>query len=345
MSTVGLIVNPIAGKDIRRLVTSASHTSDGTKIGIVRRAVVAAVESGASRVVVAQDPHQLARRAVDGLDLPVVFLDEPVEGTRRDTIAAATRMWKENVGALVVLGGDGTCRDVASGWPDAPLIPLSTGTNNIYPSTIDATSAGCAAGFVASGAISFEAVARRSKRVAVHVEFESGSIDDLALVDLAMINTAFVGSRAVLDPCTVTAVVASIASPSGTGLSSIAGRLHPVDRWAPGGVVVRLGPGGRRLRVPLAPGTFTTVEVTEVTPLADGERVVLAGPGVLAFDGERDLRIGGECEVSVAVEQRGPFVIDVDAALLAASRRGLFDVPAHTRAHALAMMMEESDGH
>ena len=34
MSTVGVIVNPVAGKDIRRLVTSASHTSDSAKIGI-----------------------------------------------------------------------------------------------------------------------------------------------------------------------------------------------------------------------------------------------------------------------------------------------------------------------
>ena len=29
--------------------------------------------------------------------------------------------------AIVALGGDGTCRDVATGWPDAPLIAISTG--------------------------------------------------------------------------------------------------------------------------------------------------------------------------------------------------------------------------
>ena len=47
-SIVGIIVNPNAGKDIRRLVTPATHTSDVTKVGIVRRAIVAAFESGAS---------------------------------------------------------------------------------------------------------------------------------------------------------------------------------------------------------------------------------------------------------------------------------------------------------
>lgn len=339
-----MIVNPIAGKDIRRLVTAASHTSDSAKIGIVRRAIVAAVEAGATRVLVAGDPHHLARRALVGLDLPAEVLDEPVEGSRCDTIAAATRMWKAHVGALIVLGGDGTCRDVATGWPDAPLIALSTGTNNVYPSAIDATSAGCAAGFVASGTLNAEAMMRRSKRISIRLENVDGTIDDLALVDVAMIDTAFVGSRAVLDPHAVRTVVACIASPSSTGLSSIAGRVHPLDRWAPGGVLIRLGPGGRRVRVPLSPGTFTTVEVTDVVALNDGERVSLRGPGVLAFDGERDRRIGADVELTAGVEFTGPLLIDVDATLIEAARRGLFDAPADFGQSVKSLMMEEDDG-
>ena len=55
MSIVGIIVNPNAGKDIRRLVTPATHTSDGTKVGIVRRAIVAAFESGATKVLLMPD--------------------------------------------------------------------------------------------------------------------------------------------------------------------------------------------------------------------------------------------------------------------------------------------------
>ena len=54
----------------------------------------------------------------------------------------------------------------------------------------------------------------------------------------------------VTDPAAVRAVVACIASPAGTGLSAIAGRLHPVDRCEPGGVAVRLG--GRRTGAPRA---------------------------------------------------------------------------------------------
>lgn len=325
-SAVGVIVNPLAGKDIRRLVASASHTSDASKIGTVRRAVIAAVESGAERVLLAADPRRLAERAVDGLRLPVEMLDEPVTGSRIDTTAAAVRMWKEHVGALIVLGGDGTCRDVALGWPDAPLIAISTGTNNVFPSAIDGTSAGSAAGFVASGAIDVARVARRSKRISVHVAGDARP-DDLALVDLAHVATTFVGSRAVWEPSTVRLVVAAFATPASTGLSSVAGRVSPVDRWTGGGVVVRLGEGGRRVRVPLGPGTFTTVEVSEVRCVAIGEPVSIAGGGVLAFDGERDRRLSDGTDVTATVEMAGPYVIDVERTLLAAAAEGLFDMP------------------
>ena len=68
MGTVGIIANPAAGKDIRRLVSSASPTSDMAKIGIVRRAVVGAIEGGADRVLIADDHKSLGRQALRGLE-------------------------------------------------------------------------------------------------------------------------------------------------------------------------------------------------------------------------------------------------------------------------------------
>jgi len=321
---VGVVVNPLAGKDIRRLVSSATHTSDGSKIGTVRRAVIAAVEAGATRVLVAADPHRLAERAVEGLDLPVEVIDEPVTGSRIDTTAAAVRMWKERVGALIVLGGDGTCRDVAIGWPDAPLIAISTGTNNVYPVAIDGTSAGTAAGLVASGRVDASGVSRRSKRVSVHLPGDPRP-DDLALVDLAHVDTTFVGSRAVWDPTTLRTVVAAFATPASTGSSSVAGRVAPVGRWHAGGVLVRLGGGGRRVRVPIGPGAFTTVEIVEVRRLELGEPVTITGRGVLAFDGERDRPMRAEAEAIATVDLAGPMVIDVEQTLLAGAAAGWFD--------------------
>ena len=344
MSTVGIIVNPIAGKDIRRLATAASHTSDSSKIQSLRRTIISAVESGAERVLVSADPHRLAERAILGLDVPVEVLDIELRRHRGDTSEAAAVMWKEGVGVMVVLGGDGTCRDVAKGWPDATLIAISTGTNNVYPIAIDATSAGAAAAFIASGAVTADSVVRRSKRVCVEIDTDGVVTNDLALVDVALIDAQFVGARAVLDPRSIRLVVAAIATPTSTGLSSIVGRLAPVDRWQPGGAVAHFGGDTthitRHIRAPLSPGTFSTFDVREVRRLVEGESVRFSGPGILAFDGERDLRIAAGTTVSVKIDTAGPYIVDVDATLTLAAEQRLFEAKAPHGATS-----EDHDGH
>lgn len=330
MSSVGVIVNPWAGKDIRRLHAAVGHTPDTVKAGIVRRVVIAAAECGVSRIVLGNDASGLAARAVEGLELgiPVEFLDEEPTGSRLDTVRSAARMWKEQCGAVVVLGGDGTCRDVAIGWPDVPLVAISTGTNNVFPTAVDGSSAGAAAAFVASGVVSIVEVAQRAKRISVHIEDPAaGHSDDMALVEVALIDAAFSGARAVVDASAIRHVVAATATPASTGLSSVAGRLLPVDRNQPGGVYVRFGPGGRRVRMPLMPGSFVTVDVAEVRALAMGESVVLAGPGMLAFDGERDRRVGPHAIITMTVDNSGPLVIDVEQTLIRAAHDRRFDVP------------------
>jgi hypothetical protein len=297
--TVGIIVNPIAGKDIRRLASAASHTSDSSKIETVRRTIIAAVEAGADRVIASADPHRLVERAVHGLHLPVDLVDIELRRERSDTSEAAAAMWKAGVDVVVVLGGDGTCRDVAKGWPDATLIPLSTGTNNVYPTAIDATSAGTAAALVATGAVEADLVVRRSKKVDVHIDEHGATAHDLALVD--------------------------IASPMSTGLSSIVGRLLPVDRWEAGGAFVRLGDSTRRLRAPLSPGAFSTFGVVEARRLGSREAVAFEGPGILAFDGERDVRISAGATVTFSIDSTGPFIVDVGRTLAIAAERHLFE--------------------
>ncbi len=336
VSTVGVIINPHAGKDIRRLVSAAGQTSDAVKIGIVRRVVVGALEQGIARILLSSDTHQLAERAVEGLDGPIELVESPLTGSHLDTVAAARSMWKEQAGAIIALGGDGTCRDVATGWPDAPLIALSTGTNNVFPSALDGTTAGVAAALVATGAIDIAAASHQAKRVALRVDDPRHDTvhHDTALVEAALIDTAFVGARAVNDPSTIRWVIAAIAEPASTGVASIAGRVHPVDRRAEGGVLIRLGPGGRQIRVPLAPGTFATVDVQSVQPLAFSEPVDVPGGGVLAYDGERTTPVGADAAITVSIEASGPRVIDVEAALVAAARSQLFDVfPRRKDAH------------
>jgi predicted polyphosphate/ATP-dependent NAD kinase len=330
-STVGIIVNPHAGKDIRRLVSAAGHVPDSVKIGIVRRVVAGAIEQGARRLVLSADSHRLTEQALDDLpagdDTDIDILDNPLSGSHLDTIFAAREMCKERAGAVVTLGGDGTCRDVATGWPDVPLIALSTGTNNVFPSKIDGTSAGVAAALVATGAVVADAVSSRSKRVALQIDDPSGAaiVHEGALVEAALIDTPFVGARAVTDPSKIRWVVACLADPASTGLASIAGRIHPVDRSEPGGVLIRIGTGGRRVRVPLAPGRFTTIDIQSVEPLRAWAPVELRGGGVLAYDGERTTPISAATTVTASVERSGPLLIDVTAALAQAASDRRFD--------------------
>ncbi len=330
MSTVGVIVNPWAGKDIRRLHAAVGHTPDTVKAGIIRRVVIAAAECGAERIVLGNDASGLAARAVDGLELSaaVELLDEEPTGSRLDTVRAAARMWKEQCGAVVVLGGDGTCRDVAIGWPDVSMVAISTGTNNVFPTAVDGSSAGAAAAFVARGVVAGADIARRAKRISVHIsDPTSGHTDYMALVEVALVDAAFSGARAVVDASAIRHVVAASATPASTGLSSIAGRMHPVDRDEAGGVYVRFGPGGRQVRMPLMPGSFATVDVAEVRPLASGEPVVMSGPGMLAFDGERDRRVGPDATITMTVDHGGPLVIDVEQTLIRAAHDRHFDLP------------------
>jgi ATP-NAD kinase N-terminal domain len=335
---VGVIVNPVAGKDIRRLSTGATHTPDTMKMGIVRRVVAAAAESGASKLLLADDPHRLARRAIERLTFPdhaeVELLSDHIAGSRADTISAAIEMRERGAAVVIVLGGDGTCRDAATGWPDIPMIAISTGTNNVYPSAIDGTSAGVAAGLVASGRIAIDRVALPSKRIVVEVTTDRSStvVDDVALVDLALVDETFVGARAVKEPGTIKAVIAAIGEPGSTGLSSIAGRTHPIDRNTRGGVFITLAHHGddnvaRRVRVPLSPGTFDTLDLADVRPVADGEAVTMHGPGVLAFDGERDVPVGADATVTATIERTGPRLIDVSTTLMLAAHDELFDAP------------------
>jgi predicted polyphosphate/ATP-dependent NAD kinase len=337
MATVGIIVNPHAGKDIRRLVSAAGHTSDAVKIGIIRRVAAGAIEQGATRLLLSTDTHHLAERALEELDrrVTVETLEGPATGSHLDTIAAAAAMWKHNADVVVALGGDGTCRDVATGWPSVPLIAISTGTNNVFPTTVDGTTAGVAAALIARGHVDIAEVSTVAKRITLHVDDpqQRTIVDETALVEAALINTPFVGARAVTDPSTIRWVVACIANPASTGLASIAGRVHPVGRNETGGVLIHLGDGARHVRVPLAPGSFATLSVAATTPLAPSVPIVLAGGGVLAFDGERTLPVSADTTITITVSPTGPRVIDTDATLAAAARDHRFDLAPATADH------------
>lgn len=318
-SLVGLIVNPAAGRDIRRLVGLASVIPHHEKAAIVRRVLHGLEAAGVDTVLYLPDGVGIVAAALDGLrpGVHIEALHVRPSGRAADSTEAARLLAGCGVGAIVTIGGDGTNRAVAAGCSDIPLVAISTGTNNVFPAMIEGTVAGLGAGLVATGAVNALAVSRRTKRV----EVRAGSVDDFALVDAVACRDQFRGAGAVWDVARVRALVLARAEPWAVGLSSIGGRLHPVAADDPGGLYLEMGRGsGRAVRAVLAPGLTAEVVVNDFRLLQPGEEVTLdATGGTIALDGERELMVHGPA--TARVTRSGPLVVDVRRALSAASAR------------------------
>jgi hypothetical protein len=323
LPTVGIIANPDAGRDVRRLIANAATSTVTDKIAIVRRVAVGAVQAGARRLLVLPDPHGICRQALRTLHLDAVIEEIVVPRTHdeRETVRAAAVLRDEGAGAVVVLGGDGTNRAVALGWCGAPVVPLSTGTNNVFPVHVEPTIAGAAAGLVASGAVPLVAVARRAKTVPVEVDGEPAG---LALVDALLVADRFVGSRVLFAPDRLVAAVLAIADPASVGVSPIGGLIEPCLPDDDAGVELRFGPDGRVVSAPMSPGLYAPVRVAGWSRLALGQVVEATGPAILAFDGDRHRSVAPGATVTFRVERDGPNVIDVAAVMAAAAAGGLY---------------------
>ena len=324
MSVVGIIANPTASKDIRRLVGHGRVVPGWEKVNLIRRVLFGLDAVGVGRVVAMPDETRLCQRARDDGKLTVVLdtLDMPVSGSAEDSVRGAAMMEEAGVECLVTLGGDGTNRAVAKGCGSIPLVAISTGTNNVFPSMVESTVAGMAAGVVARGLVDLDQVCVWSKRIEVYLD---GEFCDIALVDVAASKERFVASKAIWDVATLHEVFLTRAEPSSLGLSSIGARLHPVGMADTVGLYLRLGPGGTSVLSPVAPGIVTNVPIEEWRVLPLGERVrVQLSPCTIALDGEREHSISQSQVVEVAISGNGPRVVMVEAALREASEMGVF---------------------
>ena len=156
--TLGIIINPHSGRDARRLFARAGTSTINDKRNQVTRIVVGAAAAGIRKVLLARDAFRIASSATDALALPVEceLLDLETTGRGIDSQNAALAMQKAGCGAIVALGGDGTSRAITQAWRNVVLLPLSTGTNNVFPFEVEATVAGAAAGLIASGRLPLE---------------------------------------------------------------------------------------------------------------------------------------------------------------------------------------------
>ena len=324
MSVVGIIANPASGKDIRRLVAYGSVFDNQEKVRILRRVLIGLKAVGVERICYMQDYFGIVDRALSQLDLkiPISALNFKLRGTQEDSIHAARIMAEEGVSCIVTLGGDGTNRAVVKGTASVPLLPISTGTNNVFPEMVEGTIAGLAAGLVATGLVPLSGVARSHTRLEVILD---GNMVDLALVDALVYDSVFIGSRAVWDMDKVRTVFLNRAEPEKIGISSIGGLIHPVGPEDPKGLCLELGENGRRVIAPIAPGMIRDVGVSDQNVMHIGEEFkIRLTPSVLALDGEREVEIRQGQEAAIRIGEAGPTVVDVARTMKAAMKRNIF---------------------
>ena len=324
MTTVGIIANPASGKDIRRLVAHGSVFDNQEKVNIVQRVLLGLQATGVDQVIFMPDYFGIGLRAIERLRLSLhtSLLDMPVHANQEDSVRAAMLMREMEVGCIVVLGGDGTNRVVAKGCGTIPLMPISTGTNNVFPYMIEGTIAGLAAGLVAGGIVEPDRVIKQTKRLEI---LRDGRLIDIALIDAVVYDDLFIGSRAIWELSKVQEIVLARAEPSNIGLSSIGGWLYLGALDEGQGVYIQLGPGGREVTAPIAPGLIQRVSVRNCRLLdVGGEIEVTHKPSLLALDGEREVEVGRGDEMWIRLSREGPRVIDVKRAMEEAARSGFF---------------------
>lgn len=324
MSLVGIIANPASGKDIRRLVAFGSAFDNQEKVRIVRRVLLGLEAVGVEQVCYMPDYYGIVPRALDGLKVhvPVSPLQFVTKADQRDSVESARIMEEMGVACIVTLGGDGTNRVVARGSTKVPILPISTGTNNVFSYMIEATVAGLAAGLVATKAVPLEECTFLSTRLDIKLD---GTVVDLALIDVAVCEDLFVASRAVWDMRKVRQIFLNRAEPGSIGLSAIGGQLRRITAEQPQCLCLELGSGDRLVKAAVAPGLVETVAVRSESVMNVGEEIqICATPSVLALDGEREIEVGRGQHAAICLEKDGPRVVDVARTMAAATTRRVF---------------------
>ncbi len=324
---VGIIANPASGRDIRRLVAHGTVFDNNEKTAIVRRVLLGLEAVGVRRVAYMPEhdfgilPRALTELQSSSLQLTADPLAMPVLGTSFDSTRAAQLLVELGAGCIITLGGDGTNRAVSLGCASVPLVPISTGTNNVFPTFLEGTIAGMAAGLVAHGITNGRTV-RQVPRLEVRI---NGVAVESALVDVVVSSLPFVGARALWDMSVVREVVLSRVVPATIGLSALGGALLNSNKGWNGqsGMHIVLGEGGQQVLAPLAPGLISWVGVKEHRLLAVDDVVRFqSGIGTVALDGERELELSTSSVAEVRLVADGPYVVNVPAALEAAAHAG-----------------------
>jgi predicted polyphosphate/ATP-dependent NAD kinase len=335
MNTVGIIANPVSARDIRRIISHAGNLPINDRANIVLRMLTGLAAVGVEEVVIMPENGgirtQLMRTIgresrIGSKRFPkVTYLNMPVTCTAGDSAEAARRMHDQGVGAIVVLGGDGTNRVVASHCGNTPIAGVSTGTNNAFPELREPTITGLAVGLAVTRKIPSEHAFSYNKRLEVTVN----DIREIALVDVTVVVERYVGARAIWKTDNFRDLFVTFGSPDSIGMSSIVGLLAPVDRLLPEGRRVRLVPLSKArtsLCAPIAPGLIEQVGIGSIEKIVP-ETIYMpsVSAGSLALDGERELTFSETDEVGIRLQTDAFRTINVPHCMAYAAKHGLLD--------------------
>jgi hypothetical protein len=304
---VGLIANPTSSKDIRRLTMLARVIDVEEKANLVARLLVGLGSKPEIEVLGIRDKAGLLERAValaGPSAAPVDFVPIDIEGTEDDTRRAAFYLDAHGATALITVGGDGTVRAAAEGWPQAPLVPVAAGTNNAFALTDEPSVIGLGTALaVISGTNSFRPT------TALQVSTTEGSA--LAVIDAVAVRTHWTGAGAIWEPAELVEGLVTTARRTAVGIASVSAAFGPLDA----GQVRHLTFGGNEtVRAVFGPGLILDVPVKGHRDLRLGGEVELSGEaGMVALDGERRL-LADKARVRVV---EGPRVLDLEQALRA----------------------------
>jgi len=241
-----------------------------------------------------------------------------------DTVKAADYMEKNNeIKCIVTLGGDGTNRAAAKKIINTPIITISTGTNNVYPTMLEGTIAGMAAAVVASGSFDETGYISRDKRIEI---YRGGDLIDIALIDAVISKDVFIGSKAIWNMDSIEKIVVTRAHPASIGFSSLVGCIkiiYPEDDF---GALVDINSGSKMIKAPIAAGVVESIHVSEpvILGLDDEYEFTAEDRGIIALDGEREIEFSKDQKFIFKVRRRGPFHADVVKALETAQLNGFF---------------------
>jgi len=310
MKKVGLIVNPFSGTDLRRINGITSFFDNYQKVYITASILNGLQFSGIDEVLALPDYYRIAETAseeVKGIKNKLSFINMKITNTSSDTSEAVRSMVSEGVCSIVILGGDGTVNVASTQSGNVPLVPVSTGTNNVIPFRVDGTVAGLVAGFASE---INEAVVKM-KRIEVFIESE---LRGYALVEAGLTTHDFIGAKALLSVKNVKGIFVTMTKPGNIGLASVAGLHGSIGYDDDMGIFYRLGTSGFERAIITMPGLIEWVKVTEEIEIGIGKEVKCESAKMVEIDGEREIPVYNE-EVVLRLTRNGPFIIDLIKAL------------------------------